>query len=303
MKNAAQDSEPTLGQAFGALAAKECKALQRALAAKTQRQEHIHRARKSCRRLRGLLAFVKPQANEKVARMDKVLRELLHDFSAIRDAHVARHTARLLAAAHEARLTPALLSALRQHSQRLLQEALENDPDWRRRRGKVERLSARVEKLPWHAVRSSQVKILIGKSAKRVDKAHRTADDERAPDAFHRWRRRARKLRYALQLTGNARSIADMKKTRTKRYVKRAKKIKLQTDRLGWRQDFQVFLQTLDQLAKTTADAAALSQTLRRKSPDLSSQPAAIPPDANAAHTYIAPDPKHGRHTATRVMP
>lgn len=293
MNNAKQDSGLTMGLAFGALATKECKSLERALAMKNQRHNGIHCARKSCRRLRSLLAFLAPQPTKQVTALDNALRQLLREFSVLRDAHIAKRTARLLASAHEARLTPALLGALQKHSIELLRDALKADPDWRRKRNKVERLTTRLQRLPWQDISPSRVKDVIDHSARRVKNARKKAMDERTPDSFHRWRRRARKLRYELELASKARRAAGMKNERSKRYAERAKKLVLVTDRLGWRQDFQVFLQMLDVLADTSVDAAALSHALKRKSSDLSSQTALSTPKGEAIRAYVAQDSSH----------
>jgi CHAD domain-containing protein len=296
MNNAKQDSGLTIGLALAALAARECKSLQRALAAKKERHNGIHRARKSCRRLRSLLTFLAPQPAKQVATLDRSLRQLLREFSVLRDAHIAKRTARLLASEHEAKLTPALLGALQNHSTQLLRDALKADPDWRRKRNKVERLTTRLQALPWHDISTSQVKDVIGHSARRVKKARERAVQQRTPDAFHRWRRRARKLRYELELASKARRSAGMKNARSKRYAERAKKLLLVTDRLGWRQDFQVFLQTLDMLADTCVDAAALSHALKRKSSDLSSQAALSVPKGKTMRAYVAQDASHSQY-------
>lgn len=293
MNDARNESDLTIGLALRAAAAKECKSLQRSLALKKQRHDNIHRARKSCRRLRSLLAFLAPQPTKQVTALDNALRQLLREFSVLRDAHIAKRTARLLASAHEARLTPALLGALQKHSIELLRDALKADPDWRRKRNKVERLTTRLQRLPWQDISPSRVKDVIDHSARRVKNARKKAMDERTPESFHRWRRRARKLRYELELASKARRAAGMKNERSKRYAERAKKLVLVTDRLGWRQDFQVFLQMLDVLADTSVDAAALSHALKRKSSDLSSQTALSTPKGEAIRAYVAQDSSH----------
>jgi len=288
MNHAKSGSDLTIGLAFGTLAAKECKSLQRALAMKKQRQSGIHRARKSCRRLRSLLVFIGPKPTKQAIVLDNTLRELLRGLSALRDAHIAKRTARLLASAHETTLTPVLLAALQKHSTTLLRDALKADPDWRRKRYKAERLAIQFQRLPWQEIHPSWVKEVIALSAKRVKKTRKRATDQRAPDAFHRWRRRARKLRYQLELASHARKLAGMKKAPSKRYAERAEKLALVTDRLGWRQDFQVFLQTLDQLADTCVDAAASSAALKRKSSELSLRANVSGRKTRTGHAYIA---------------
>jgi CHAD domain-containing protein len=287
MNKAKQNNGLTIGLAFGVLAAKECKLLERALVTKKQRHNAIHRARRSCRLLRSLLAFMPPQPTKQVATLDNALRLLLRSFSALRDAHVAKRTARLLASTHEARLTPALMHALQNHSTTLLRDALKADPDWRRKHNKAERLITKLQGLPWQQITPARVKEEIRRSAGRVKNVRKTAVSERTPDTFHRWRRRARKLRYELELASKARTLAGMKNTGTKSYTERAKKLELVTDRLGWRQDFQVFLQTLDLLADTSVDAASLSAALKRKSSEVSSQIALTKPKTKATGAYV----------------
>lgn len=177
MNRAKSGSDLTIGLALGTLAARECQSLQRALAMRKQRQRGIHRARKCCRRLRSLLVFVGAKPTKRVIALDNTLRALLHGFSALRDAHIAKRTARLLASTHEARLTPALLSALQNHSSTLLRDALKADPDWRHRRNKVERLGVRLQSLPWHAIHPAWIKQAIDLSAKRVKKARKRVMD------------------------------------------------------------------------------------------------------------------------------
>src|ERR1700741_1581951 len=124
MNDARNESDLTIGLALRAAAAKECKSLQRSLALKKQRHDNIHRARKSCRRLRILLAFLAPQPTKQVTALDNALRQVLREVSVLRDAHIAKRTARLFASAHEARLTPALLGSLQKGSIELLRDAL-----------------------------------------------------------------------------------------------------------------------------------------------------------------------------------
>jgi CHAD domain-containing protein len=268
MSGAIQASDLKMGPALKVLAVNECRSLERSLAAGKARHERIHEVRKSSRRLRSLLALFTPLQNRRAVTLDKALRQLVHSFSVLRDAHVAVRTARLMATSQEA-LKPALVGALKRHSATLLGEALESDPGWRRRRVKVRRIVEAVEKLPWQLVSPSVAKSVLKRSAKRMKKARGAALEQRTVIALHRWRRRARHLRYQLEFLRKARRMANMKKKRTQQYANQIKRLASMTDRLGWRQDFQVFMDALGHLP-SSADARELREALQRKSARLS---------------------------------
>ncbi|MFK2873601.1 CHAD domain-containing protein [Dyella lipolytica] len=269
MNDAKQCKSLDIGSALGALAAKECQSLEHALALRKGRHDGIHEARKSSRRLRSLLAFLEPRSDRRIASLDKTLKQLVDSFSALRDAHVAARTARLLAATHAATLTPSLMDALEHRSAALLDEALENDPHWRRRSAKVRRIAVAIEGLPWQQVTPSTAKKVLKQHVQRMKKVRQAALEERTTPAFHRWRRRARQVRYQLEFLRTARRKVGMKKRRTEQYEARIKRLSLLSDRLGWRQDFQVFMSALDQLP-ASIDIVALRAALSTKSATLS---------------------------------
>jgi CHAD domain-containing protein len=268
MSNTSQASGLKIGPALKVLALQECRSLERSLAARKGRHERIHKIRKSSRHLRSLLALFKPLSNQRATALDKSLKQLLHSFSALRDAHVAAHTARLMATTHEA-VTPALLSALKHRSTTLLDEALEKDPDWHRRRTKVRRIVNAIEALPWQLVTPSMAKSVARRSTRRMKKVRKIALEQRTVTAMHHWRRRARQLRDQLEFLRKGRRMAGMKKRRTQQYGVRIKHLATLTDRLGWRQDFQVFLDALNRLPSST-EAVALRKAIQLRSAILS---------------------------------
>ncbi|QAU25312.1 CHAD domain-containing protein [Dyella sp. M7H15-1] len=255
-----------IGTALGVLAGRECRLLQQALAARKGRHTGIHATRRACRRLRSLLAFFQsPYDQQQTTALDKLLRQLVHGFSDLRDAHVAIRTARLLANSHEATLTPALIDLLENRSKALLETALENDPEWRRRSRKAERITKALEALNWQAITLPIAKEALKRSVKRMKKTHHIVQQCRTNDAFHRWRRRARQVRYQLAFLGKAHRMAGTKKSDARRYDARIKRLDLIIDRLGWRQDFQIFLAMLDTLPPSE-EVATLREELTRKS-------------------------------------
>ncbi|GLQ51473.1 CHAD domain-containing protein [Dyella flava] len=260
----------SIGASLGALALKECRLLLQALTTRKERHGGIHHARRACRKLRSLLDFLETSSDQPhVEALHKSLRRLVHSFSDLRDAHVATRTARLLASSHTATVTPALIDQLKRRSAALLDAALDKDPDWRRRSGKSVRITTAIEALGWSTLTPTTTKKALKHSIKRMKKARRAALEKRTNKAFHRWRRRARQVRYQLEFLRKARQMAGMRKSHGQEYGARAKQLGLLTDRLGWRQDFRVFLMTLDRLSASD-DVLALREALARKSAPLS---------------------------------
>lgn len=279
MNKTKHSHKPAIGTALATLAARECRSLQQALTARKGHHEGIHAARRACRRLRSLLTFLAddPQA----VALDKALRPLMRGFSDLRDAHIATRTAQRLASSYEAAITPALIDLLERRSQASLNAALEKDPEWQRRSRKARRITSAFAALNWQAVSLTSAKKALKHSVKRMKKAHRTAQERRTDTAFHRWRRRARQTRYLLQFLRKIHHAAGMKKEDTRQYELHIKRLGLVIDKLGWKQDFQVFLTTLDNLPATT-DVIALREALAKKSAVLSkvspAKKAALPP-------------------------
>ncbi|GLQ89935.1 CHAD domain-containing protein [Dyella flagellata] len=263
MNKTKNDGRPALGTALGQLAARECRSLLRALAMRKRRQEGIHEARKSCRRLRSLLPLLPPE--QPTNAVNRGLQELAHALAPLRDAHIAARTAKLLATAHETWITPEVIHSLEHRCEQMLDNALKQDPHWRRRRADAQRIIASIHALAWADIRPSLAKKTLKRSKRRVKKAHSKARESRAPDALHRWRRRARKLRYQLEFVRKARHVAGMKKGRSQKYAASAKQLSALTDQLGWRQDFQIFLDAVEQLP-TSRDVRALRRELPSKS-------------------------------------
>jgi CHAD domain-containing protein len=281
-----------IGSAMGALATKECCSLQQALAAHKGHHAGIHDTRRSCRRLRSMLAFLPISTDsQQVKTLDKALQQLMRSFSELRDAHVVTRTARLLANSHSATLTPALIGLLESRCMAMLDAALEQDPEWRRRRSKAERIAATLETLDWQSINPSSAKEALKRSIKRMKKARRIALEERTDVACHRWRRRTRQVRYQLEFLRKARHMAGLKKSRAQQYDARIKQLGLITDRLGWRQDFQMFLATLDQWP-ASADVQALRDALTQKSAALSKT---SPAKAGNSHAH-AKQPSPSTH-------
>lgn len=164
-----------------------------------ERHQGIHQARKSIRRVRALLALGGPRfsAVPAVKRLDASLRSLCRGLSALRDADALRDA--LLHLSRDAVIGPiecerlcAFVAVVRA---RRLAAALARDPDFARRRERLQQLQARLPRLPWAQVRMADIDAASLLSKKRLRKALKRARGRADADAWHTLRRRLRRLR------------------------------------------------------------------------------------------------------------
>lgn len=163
------------------------------------RHDGIHQARKSLRRARAALALARRELGDEGRRVDAALAAACRGMGALRDAQA------LIEALQ--RLPPKLPEELRHvlpesialataRRDRMLVAALGRDPDFVRRRARLDAIAVRLAKLEWDAVRGKDVARAVARSERRVAKARRRVkrhpgDDER----WHVLRRRIRRLR------------------------------------------------------------------------------------------------------------
>ncbi len=164
-----------------------------------ERHEGIHQARKSIRRVRALLAlggeiFV---ATPAVQRLDAALRSLCRGLSSLRDADALRDA--LLHLSRDAVIGPiecerlcAFVAVLRA---RRLASALARDPDFARRRARLQEAQTRLDLLPWDRVGEREVRAAHDYSTKRLRRALKQARGKADVEAWHTLRRRLRRLR------------------------------------------------------------------------------------------------------------
>lgn len=251
-------SSPALGPALKVLAVREGRTLLRGLGMRKKRQEGIHDARRACRRLRSLLLLLPDQPTRA---LDRDLQQLAHGLAPLRDAYIAVRTAKLLATARTDLLTPGVIHALEERCEGIVEDALANDPHWRRRRTEARGIIARLDDLSWQRAPFPVAKKTLKRTKRKMKKAHEDALAQPTAACLHRWRRRTRKLRYQLDGLRKAQGLAGMKK----RYGKRIKHLSAVTDQLGWRQDFRIFMEAIGQLPDSS-DVLALRRELKSKS-------------------------------------
>jgi CHAD domain-containing protein len=163
------------------------------------RHDGIHQARKSIRRVRALIALGGPEfsAMPAVRRLDAGLRSLCRGLSSLRDADALRDA--LLHLEQDAIVGPiecerlcAFVAVLRA---RRLAAALARDPDFARRRARLQEAQTRLGLLPWSQVTDAAVATAHAASRRRLRKALKQAKRSDDPEAWHTLRRRLRRLR------------------------------------------------------------------------------------------------------------
>jgi CHAD domain-containing protein len=176
-----------------------------------ERHQGIHQARKSIRRVRALLALGGDGFNAApaVRRLDAGLRSLCRGLSSLRDADALRDA--LLHLERDAVVGPiecerlcAFVAVLRA---RRLAAALARDPDFARRRARLQEAQTRLALLPWAQVTDAAVADAHAYSTRRLRKALKQARHSDDPEAWHTLRRRLRRLRQ--QETALARCAPD----------------------------------------------------------------------------------------------
>jgi len=190
----------TIGAALQAEARHDLERAARQLARPgEERHDGIHQARKSIRRARAVLAlggeaFVAAAA---VRRLDADLRSLCRGMSSLRDADALRDA--LLQLEADAVLGPiecerlcAYVAALRSHR---LAAALARDPDFARRRQRLQGAMARLDALPWSSIDATMVGAAHAESLRRLRRALKRARGSDDALDWHRLRRRLRRLR------------------------------------------------------------------------------------------------------------
>ncbi|MGL6291277.1 MAG: CHAD domain-containing protein [Silanimonas sp.] len=164
-----------------------------------ERHEGIHQARKSIRRVRAILALGGEAftAAPAVQRLDAALRSLCRGLSSLRDADALRDA--LLHLSRDAVMGPiecerlcAFVAVLRA---RRLASALARDPDFARRRARLQEAQTRLGLLPWDRVDEKDVRAAHDYSKKRLRRALKQARGKADVEAWHTLRRRLRRLR------------------------------------------------------------------------------------------------------------
>lgn len=191
-------SPPAIGPAARALAARECSTIAEALSPQPDIHDAVHRARKTIRRLRALLALLDNSPLE-TDLVDAALRRLGQGLSALRDAHVVVDTCQRLAAQQPAQPWAPVCHRLTARRDARLAQALARDPAFARCHAALVRIARDLQAQPWESLRARDIRKGVARSERRTAKAEKRAARSRDTEDLHRWRRRVRRLRMQLE--------------------------------------------------------------------------------------------------------
>ena len=164
-----------------------------------QRHEGVHQARKRLRRTRAALALGRKALGRQGRQLDEDLGRLCRGLSPLRDAQALIEGLQRLPATAPGPLASALpdmvaLASVRRDD--CLARALARDPDFKRRRDRLQAMATRLEALDWDQVKPGAVAKSVARSEARLAKARRRATRHPKDDArWHAMRRRLRRLR------------------------------------------------------------------------------------------------------------
>lgn len=226
------DSAVPVGQALLVYAQAQLQKAQNQLARRgNARHAGIHEARKCIRRAKAALAIGRSVFGARGKRLNAELGRICRGLSPLRDAQALIEVLQRLRASAAGPLQdimPMAESVARQRRDPMLAKALAGDPQFKRRRQRLQRLSEKLQGLDWDAVGEKDVAAAIKRSRRQLQKAgkevaQRPLDDE----AWHVCRRRLRRLRQQTNLLsgmGLGNGVLDSA-------------FKAQTDALGAAQD------------------------------------------------------------------
>jgi CHAD domain-containing protein len=229
---------PEIGPAARALAHGECKAIADAFERTPEVHEAVHRARKTIRRLRALLALLESSALETAA-ADAALRRLGDGLSALRDAHVVVETCARLASAQPDQRWEAVCMRLTARREAVLARVLARDPAFARRQAALLRIATDLQAQPWESLRGSDIRKGLARSERRTQKAEKRATRSHDADDLHRWRRRVRRLRMQLEAVPR---LAPSRAVPIKGpgHTRHARALHALSDQLGGQQDLRM---------------------------------------------------------------
>lgn len=163
------------------------------------RHEGVHQARKRLRRTRAALALGRKALGREGRRLDEDLGRLCRGLSPLRDAQALIEGLQRLPASEPAPLAAALPDMVvlaRRRRDECLARSLARDPDFQRRRARLQAMATRLEALDWSDVKPRAVAKSVARSEERLAKARRRANRDPGDDArWHAMRRRLRRLR------------------------------------------------------------------------------------------------------------
>ena len=161
------------------------------------RHKGVHHARKSIRRVRAVLALAAPSLGPEADALDGILSDINTSLSPVRDAQALVEAIDRLCGQTKNSKWLGLLARVRRRAvearRDVMNAALAIDPNLAQVRRALAQVATGLARLPWSAVTREDVDAAFLLSAKRAAKAARKAARSEDIEAWHRWRRKARR--------------------------------------------------------------------------------------------------------------
>jgi CHAD domain-containing protein len=168
-----------------------------------RRDEAIHEARKSLKKVRGALRLVQPELGRVYSTENTRLRELAHKLSDIRDATAIIEVFDDLIEAHKDNLQKDAFVSIRrglEKSKRETEQALRLDQLVRNALSTLRAAEKRIGKWPLKNDGFTAVSAGIEKRYRRGRKAMAVAQKDPTPENYHEWRKRVKDHWYQMRL-------------------------------------------------------------------------------------------------------
>jgi hypothetical protein len=182
----------------------------------------VHQARKSIRRTRATLAFGIRRLGPGAALLDRELRTLNQGLSRLRDAHAVVGTLDSLIASGSEDAVPTLRRARRKAATARAERArleLVRDAQLGDRRALLRALLAALPALRWEALSQADIYAALQSSQDALTAAEIVVHSAQDQDAWHRWRRRARRLSQQHRALGDKNAELAAHEKRSKRFA------------------------------------------------------------------------------------
>lgn len=218
--------------------------------------EGIHEARKSFKRLRGLVRMARPVlVGENYRRENARFRDAGRALSTARDAQALIESFDMLEQAYGRRVKFARMSPIRLMMENRREKLVHSQLDLKKNIDDVvaelDQSTAAIEHWPLDGVTAKQLASGLQRVYRRARKGWKRALDEHDPEKLHDWRKRAKYLRYHFQLLkGVDRQWADGWHKGFKRLG----------DLLGDHHDLEVLREELDQIGVLAINPVAESE-------------------------------------------
>lgn len=162
-----------------------------------KRHQGVHEARKSIRRARAVLALAATALGKPGRRVERDLRDLARTLSDLRDAQALEEVLVHLGAQRALPATEVerLLSPVRERKRAALARALADDPALAARRAGLAEANAALLRLDWRELGPADLRRTHDASVTDLHLALDAALASPDPEAWHRFRRRLRRLR------------------------------------------------------------------------------------------------------------